>query len=328
MNAILPKISVIVPVYNVENYVSKCLDSIIGQTYKNLEIIVVNDGSTDNSGHICEDYAKRDERITLIHQNNQGLSMARNNALDVASGEYMGFVDSDDWIAPDMFFALYDNAAAHEADISMCNFYYVSASGELSPYSSESAETKILDGIYKIAHNIRLSNNCVWNRIYRRHLFDDIRFPKGKAFEDIFVMHKLVDRANKVVLSPECKYYYLRREDGITLKKFNLGQMGNLEAYMERHEYISGKYPALEKTCRKHIFQSLLWLMRKASRDNMLGTYKEALAEYINAVKHYEFSDCGLSAESIQLLKLLFEDIGLYAEQMQIILKGAGEANG
>ena len=308
------RISVIVPVYNVEDYISKCLESIISQTYTNLEIIIVNDGSTDKSDEICSYYANKDDRIILIHQNNQGLSMARNNALDIASGDYIGFVDSDDWIASDMFSTLYDNAIKYDADISMCNFYYVSALGELSPYSSENEAIKVLEGDYKIAHNIRLSNNVVWNRIYKRYLFDDVRFPPGKAFEDIFVMHILVDRANKVVLSPECKYYYLRRKSGITLNTFNLSQMGNLEAFIERHKYISKKYPALEKTCRKHIFLSLLWLMRKAYRDNKIEIHKKALNEYIGAVKCYGISDCRLSTEEKNLLTLLFTDINSFIE--------------
>ena len=317
----LPKISVIIPVYNVENYVSKCLDSIINQTYENLEIVIVDDGSTDKSGDICEYYAKQDNRIILIHQENQGLSMARNNALDIISGDYVGFVDSDDWISPDMYCALYNNAIAHNADISMCNFYYVSTSGETSPYSNESDDIKVLEGIYKIAHNIRLSNNCVWNRLYKRHLFNDIRFPKGKVFEDIFIMHRLVDNANKVVLSSQCKYYYLRRENGITLNTFNVSQMGNLEAYIERHKYIAAKYPTLEKTCRKHIFLSLLWLMHKAYRDNKVELYKEDLVRFIDTVIRYDFSNCGLSIEQIKLLKLLFTNLELYTTEMSLLTK-------
>ena len=204
MNLTLPKISVIVPVYNVENYISKCIESIINQTYANLEIIIVDDGSTDKSGDICNYYAKKDERIIHIHQENQGMSIARNNALDIAKGEYIGFVDSDDWIEPNMYYTLYDNAIAYDADISMCNFYYVYNSGQKSPYSNENDDIKVLDGIYKIAHNIRLSNNCIWNRLYKRHLFDDIRFPEWKTFEDVFIMHRVIDNANKLVLSSKC----------------------------------------------------------------------------------------------------------------------------
>jgi glycosyltransferase involved in cell wall biosynthesis len=313
-----PKISIIVPVYNVEDYVPKCFKSIIDQTYENLEIILVDDGSTDKSGDICDEYAKKDNRMIVIHQENQGLSMARNNALDIASGEYIGFVDGDDWIAPDMYSTLYENATKYEADISMCNFYYVSQSGHLSPYSNENTPEKVLEGIYKISHNIRLSNNCVWNRLYKRRLFDDIRFPERKTFEDIFVMHRLVDNANKIVLSTQCKYYYLLRENGITLSPFNLGHMDNFEAYKERYNYISNKYPSLEKVCKKFIFSSLLWVMGKAYAHNRIENHRDVLLQAIDSVRHHDYLDCGLSIEQMVLLKLLFSDIRKYIIKMNI----------
>jgi len=318
MNLMLPKISVIVPVYNVENYVTKCIESIINQTYNNLEIIIINDGSTDKSGDICEYYANKDDRIILMQQENQGLSMARNNALNIASGDYIGFVDSDDWIKEDMFYTLYSNAIAYDADISMCNFYYVNSAGENTPYSNENEGIKILEGNIKIAHNIRLSNNVVWNRLYKRYLFDNIRFPKGKAFEDIFVMYKLVDNANKIVLISDCKYYYLRRETGITLSPFNISQIDIVEAYIERHDYISNKYPNLEKTSRKFIFTNFLWIMRKAYRDNRIEINKEALCKLIDKIRCYDFLDCRLSTDEINLLRLLFTDMNLYIDEVKL----------
>jgi glycosyltransferase involved in cell wall biosynthesis len=316
INLTLPKISIIVPVYNVEKYVAKCIESIINQTYKNLEIIIVDDGSTDKSSDICENYLKKDNRIKLIHQENQRLSVARNNALAVANGDYIGFVDSDDWIAQDMYYTLYNNAVEYNADISMCNFYYVSVSGEKTPYSSENSGIKILEGVYKIAHNIRLPNNYVWNRLYKRSLFNDIRFPERKIFEDTFIMHKLIDAANKVVLSSECKYYYLRRESSITLSKFTLEQMDHLDAYIERHDYISVRYPNLEKVCRKFIFSCLLWSMRNACRDNKISIYEKILRKNIDKIRCYSYSNCGLSAREIYLLELLFKDIDGYVTEM------------
>ena len=313
----MPKISVIVPVYDVESYISKCLESVINQTYTNLEVIVINDGSTDKSGDICEHYAQKDDRIILKNQEHQGVAIARNNGLDIACGEYIGWVDSDDWVAPDMFYTLYSNAVEYNADISMCNFYYVNESGNITPYSSENEDIKILEGSYKIIHNIRLSNNVLWNRLYKRHLFDDIRFPEGKIFEDIFVVHKLVDKANKIVLAPECKYYYLRRETGITLSPFDISRMDIVEAFIERHKYISLKYPSLEKICRKFIFTNLLWGMHKAYRDNRIDLHKDALRCLIEQVKCYDYLDCRLSADEMELLKLLFADIDSYVNRMK-----------
>lgn len=125
-----PQISLIIPVYNVENYIIRCLESTIHQTYINLEIILVDDGSTDNSGKICDEYALSDKRITVIHQTNQGLSMARNNGIDVATGDYISFIDSDDWIEHDMYEFLYHNLIQYKADISMCKFKAINELGE------------------------------------------------------------------------------------------------------------------------------------------------------------------------------------------------------
>lgn len=307
-----PKISIIVPVYNVENYISKCLDSVINQSYKNLEIILVDDGSADKSGEICKYYSKKENRIIFIQQEHQGVSMARNTALDIAGGDYIGFIDSDDLATPDMFDTLYNNAIAYDSDISMCNFYYVNQNGEILPYSSENESIKVLEGIYKIAHNIRLSNNYLWNRLYKRYLFDEIRFPRGKVYEDMFVMHKLIDNANKVVLTADCKYYYIRRNNSITLSLFDLKQIDFIEAHIERYDYISSKYPNLEKTSRKFIFLSLLWNMHNAYRDNKIEMHKEALVKIIDRVKCYNYLECGLSAEQKDTLNLLFDDIDAY----------------
>lgn len=309
-------ISIIVPVYNVGEYVAKCIESIVNQTYTNLEIIIVNDGSTDNSGAICERYAEKDDRIIIIHQENQGLSMARNNGIDIATGEYIGFIDSDDWIEPDMFETLYTVAVENDADISMCNFYYVHDSGYKSPFSNETTGTKVLTGVHKITHNIRIANNFVWNKLYRRHLFNGTRFPKDKLYEDIFLIYKLIDNANKMVTTSQCEYYYLRRENGITLREFKLNQFDNTEAYIERYEYISNKYPSLEKTCRKQIFLSLLWVLRKAYVWNYIEMYTEEINEFLNMIQKYEFRECGLPTYQENLLELLFENLNSYIIEM------------
>ena len=131
-------------------------------------------------------------------------------------------------------------------------------------------------------------------------------------------MYRLIDNANKVVLSAQCKYYYLRRESGIILSPFNINQLDNIKAYIERHSYISTKYPNLERTCRKLIFSSLLWGMRKAYRDNRIESNKEALLEVIDTVSNYDFRNCGLSADQENTLKLLFDDIENYITEMKL----------
>jgi glycosyltransferase involved in cell wall biosynthesis len=319
MNLILPKISVIVPVYNVENYVSKCIESIINQNYNNLEIIIVNDGSTDKSGDICEYYSKKDDRVVLIHQENQGLSMARNNALDIVSGDYIGFVDSDDWIAPDMFDTLYKNAIEYYADISMCNFYYVHQNGKIvlnaNKFGGNNIITKtVLENDDKMINYFTfiIYNVVTWNKLYKKHLFNDIRYPSKKIFEDTFTTHKLIDKANKIVAIPDHKYYYLQRNDSITQRNFNLGQLERVEASINRYNYIVAKYPNLESMCRKYIFTDLLACVYKAIMDSAIDIYRNEIKAVIEEVQKYSIYNCGLSERDEKGLILLFNDIRKY----------------
>ena len=276
-----PKISIIVPVYNVENYISKCLKSIINQSYKNLEIIVVNDGSTDRSGHICNYYSKIDKRVILINQKNQGLSMARNNALDIASGEYIGFVDSDDWVESDMFSTLYENAVVHNADIAICNATRIFDSEKInlpnkiflfSKYNNDES-IAVYTGVNKFNYYLSKRDYYVWNKLYKRYLFNNVRFPSGKLFEDIFTTYKLIDNANRIVITTKSMYNYVYRTDSITERPFSIDKMAMVEAHMEIHKHISNKYPHLEKACRNRVFLSLIDLMYQAYSEGYIDTH-------------------------------------------------------
>jgi len=316
------KISVIVPVYNVEKYISKCVESIINQTYRNLEIILINDGSTDKSGDICEYFSKKDDRIILVHQNNQGLSMARNNGLDIASGDYISFIDSDDWIETDMFELLYNNCLNYNADISMCNFRYVDEQNQIVlDYESKftinennAVVEAVMEGESKIIFYLNYNTYSVvaWNKLYKINLFTDIRFPRGKVFEDVFVTHKLIDKANKVVVSPDYKYYYLSRNESITKKPFTLNRLDSIEGCIERYNYIASKYPFLENICRKHIFLALLSCVEKAIQSNVIDKYRNELNAMIQEVSNYSMDNCGISHYQKTMLELLFGGIRKY----------------
>ena len=206
--ATLPLISIIVPVWNVESLLPKCLNSLLEQTYRNLEIILVDDGSPDSSGLICDCFAKRDSRIKVIHQRNAGVSAARNAALDAATGAYFGFVDPDDWCAPDMFEFLYRGLVRHEADISACCYYRV-AKGKTT-YAN-------CDGIDRVYSRDGIIENIItqfdfrvvfWNKLFKRELFDGVRFPEGVIFEGLRTMPKVLLKADKAVYLGSPKYYY------------------------------------------------------------------------------------------------------------------------
>ena len=228
-----PKISVIVPVYKVEPYLRKCLDSIVNQTYRNLEIILVDDGSPDNCGAICDEYAAKDQRVRVIHKANGGLSSARNAALEIATGAYIGFVDSDDWIEVKMFEVLLSGLQTAGADISVCGHYE-----EYKSHRKEFTWPKqlVLDkerALEKLLQNDQMKN-LVWDKLFCRNLFDNIRFPEGKTFEDMAIMHWLFLQAEKVVCLPNALYHYLQRSGSIV----DDASLGNrLNPKEERKQY-------------------------------------------------------------------------------------------
>ena len=208
-------ISVIIPVYNIAPYLPKCLDSLIGQTYGNLEIIAVDDGSTDDSGKILDDYSSKDGRIRVIHKQNEGVSAARNDALDLATGDYIGFVDGDDTVQPDMFEFLLNNAEKHNADISHCGFTLVRDGCIDTPFYG-TGEVWIQDhekGIIDLLKGDRIEPGC-WNKLYRSELFEGVRFNKDILYnEDNLINFYLFKKSNKAVYADECKYNYIRRDN-------------------------------------------------------------------------------------------------------------------
>ena len=181
-----PLISVIVPVYNVEDYLSKCVASILAQSYKNLQVILVDDGSTDRCPEICDDIAKRESRVQTIHKKNGGLSSARNAGIDAANGDFLAFVDSDDYIAPDMYEYLYRNMAETESDISICGKYVVYENGRLILKQDQSILCLVMDSEEAIRRmcSFRDYDTSSCDKLYKRELFSSIRFPLGKLCED------------------------------------------------------------------------------------------------------------------------------------------------
>ena len=316
------KISVIVPVYNTEKYMEKCLDSIINQSYDNLEIIIINDGSTDNSGMICDKYKSRDDRIIVIHQENQGLSIARNNGLDIATGDYIGFVDSDDWIESDMFSTLYTGIVKNDAEIAVCNFYYIKQDGrtvienggDIIFNENNSITETILENDDKLTHYFTYTtyDTVAWNKLYKKELFDGIRYPPNKVFEDLFTTHKLIGKANRVVILPDYKYYYLYRDDSITKKRFDINQFDRVEACIDRYNYISYNYKHFEMVSRRFIFYGLLFCINIAIKDNVISKYKKEIDDVIKKVSSYSVYNCGLSEDEEKIITLLFSNLRRY----------------
>lgn len=227
-----PLITIIVPVYNIEKYIVKCIESILKQTINDIEVILVDDESTDNSGKICDRYALIDKRVKVIHQSNKGLSGARNSGIDIARGKYIGFVDGDDYIYPDMFEALVKLLEHNNVDCACCGYDYFD-------------ENK--NAIEKIHRNNKLyfMNNkdaiermfftkyyqCyAWNKLWKREMFNKIRYPEGKVFEDICTTYELFKECNNIVFMQSSKYIYRIRSGSITNQKASIKDLQLIEA--------------------------------------------------------------------------------------------------
>lgn len=239
-------ISVIVPVYNTQEYLAKCIDSIINQTYTNLEIILVDDGSYDNSPDICEEYAQRDNRIIVIHKENGGASSCRNAGLEIATGKYVAFVDSDDWIDKTMYEEMIKTAEEYQADTVVIGFFRIRGENMWAFYIEKPQIFNSHDALAALIENAWMKNYS-WNKLYNRKLFSNVNYPNGQIFEDIPVAYKLFDKSNKIVVLNQIKYYYVAHT-GSSVTKVTLNDYFDYcIGHQNRYYELSEKYPDLKR---------------------------------------------------------------------------------
>lgn len=234
-----PLISVIVPVYGVEEYLDKCVESIVNQTYKNLEILLVDDGSPDNCPQMCDEWAKKDSRIKVVHKENGGLSSARNAGLDNCTGEYVGFIDSDDWIDLKFFETLYNNLVEDDADISVVGVWKVYETHMKS--QTEKFTRRSFTGEETLKNFLYMRNNLaggVTDKIFKIELFDGVRFPLGLTAEDRYVHAVIYSKINKLAFDPVPMYYYLTRENSICTSDLNPHTFDRIEIVKMTCEYL------------------------------------------------------------------------------------------
>lgn len=236
-------ISIIVPIYNVEKYLKKCIESIINQTYKNIEIILVDDGSPDNCGIICDEYSQKDKRIIVIHKENGGLSDARNKGIDIAKGDYLTFIDSDDFVNIDYIEKLYNSIKLNNTKLAQCGISKVNENNEIIEklnYDENYIKTshEILNELYG-KHLIE--NVVVWNKMYAKELFKNIRFPVGKIHEDEFTTYKLIYYSKNVAIVSDSLYNYRQNNASIMGRKFNIKRLNLLEALEQRIQFFWDK---------------------------------------------------------------------------------------
>lgn len=240
-------VSVIVPVYCVEQYLPRCLDSICNQTYRNLEIILIDDGSPDNSGKICDEYKEKDERIRVIHKQNAGVSAARNDGLDIATGDFITFVDSDDYIAPEMYETLVGMIVRENADIAICGYHQ---EGEDGVFRINWKETQEVSLTQKQQVECLLRNRyytcSLWDKLFRKEVLQDIRLDKTIHFyEDYLFLYEVMKRSRKAVFTPKGFYYYCNNEQSAARKPFDEKKMEIVDVCEMVLEDITNHYPDL-----------------------------------------------------------------------------------
>lgn len=288
MNA--AKVSIIVPVYKVEPYLDKCISSIVNQTYTNLEIILVDDGSPDQCPQMCDAWAEKDARIRVIHKKNGGLSDARNAGMAVATGEYIAFVDSDDWIAPDLYTHLYRRLTEDHSDISACGVQMVWEDGT-PPRILTRMGNHVLSKEEAMQAIIEESwlKQPVWYKLYKTNLIKDILFPVGKYHEDVFWSYQAVDKANKVSVSDYIGYYYLQRNDSIMGEEYSLRRLDAVEAKVQRHAYIKENFPELENLSAKDLWFTCIYQGQMAVRTLSKAEAEKILTYFENVMETHPF---------------------------------------
>ena len=280
-------ISVIIPVYNVEQYLSRCIDSVINQTYKNLEIILIDDGSTDNSGKICDEYATKDKRIKVIHKQNWGVASARNIGLDIAKGEYIGFVDSDDYIEPDMYEILYSLLIKNKVKVSCCDYFIFNKKEKKYVPSLDNTINGVLSFNETLNTNTGHSG-CNVNKLYSKNLIENIRFNETLIFgEDYVFMIDIFMKAKKIAFCKDVKYYYYYNTNSVTKRKiFKKEYLKYIEFYYKLINYCKENnlkigYKKFKTKLIGYWFISFLtWIAREKPIKN-----KESLKFLLHCIK-------------------------------------------
>ncbi|MDO5152014.1 MAG: glycosyltransferase [Eubacteriales bacterium] len=262
----LPLISVIVPVYGVEKYLDKCLGSITGQTYRNLEIILIDDGSPDGSGVICDAWAAKDSRIKVIHKENGGAGAARNAGLDIARGERIAFVDSDDYIAPDMYRHL-SELLDGGADIAECGF--ISVSGDQAEFGRESSFVTVYTSQDAMREHIRdtVFRQLIWNKLYRREVIKGIRFPEGTKIDDEFFTYQALGNAETLALSGQICYAYRQQLGSVMHQLDPFKRLDGILAKQQRLAYLQAHMPELVDEAKLDLFFTCLYAMQGCLRS-------------------------------------------------------------
>lgn len=287
-----PLLSIIVPVYDVERYLPKCMDSILAQTFTDFELILVDDGSPDNCPALCDAAAAKDARIRVIHQKNGGLSAARNAGLDAARGAWIGFVDSDDYIAPEMYEAMYHAVQSTGADLALCDYAEVDETGAPCQSMHIRLEKKDFTGRDLLKNATDSTIQPAWNKLYRRDVFAQLRYPEGKLNEDLFLIPEICLNTQKAVVVPKALYYYVQRGGSIMSGNKTLRHFDAAEAAQRYWDCLveNAAYDALANAAKftmgsvSRVYRQLPPVLRKAPRSREMLRMQ---FEVVNRTRRY-----------------------------------------
>lgn len=287
-----PLLSIIVPVYDVERYLPKCMDSILAQTFTDFELILVDDGSPDNCPALCDAAAAKDARIRVIHQKNGGLSAARNAGLDAARGAWIGFVDSDDYIAPEMYEALYQAVQSTGADLALCDYAEVDEAGAPCQSMHIRLEKKDFTGRDLLKNATDSTIQPAWNKLYRRDIFAQLRYPEGKLNEDLFLIPEICLNTQKAVVVPKALYYYVQRGGSIMSGNKTLRHFDAAEAARQYWDCLveNAAYDALANAAKftmgsvSRVYRQLPPVLRKEARSREMLRMQ---FEVVNRTRRY-----------------------------------------
>lgn len=257
------KITIVIPVYNVESYLPRCLDSIISQDYENLEIILIDDGSSDLSNEICDKYAENDNRIIVRHQRNKGAANAKNEALRIASGDYLAFADADDYVEPGAYSQMVAALKEHDADVVQGNFRFVYTNRDedhtLTEYPKEYDTIEYLK-----RYTVDWTCALLWNKLYKRHLFQNIFFEEGHIIDDEFFTYQGIMNAKRIVCIPQIVYNYRKRKSSVTSVSSYQARiiLDKLEYLEKRRKNVIGRFPELKQVFENHYLEMILFLVK------------------------------------------------------------------
>jgi glycosyltransferase involved in cell wall biosynthesis len=275
----MEKISIIAPVYQVEKYIGQCIESVINQTFKNFELILIDDGSKDKSGNICDEYAKRDKRIHVVHTENKGAASARNKGLDLATGKYIAFVDGDDYLAENMLDKLYKVITQENCDVVVCDFLNLHANSD-KDFSLQLSDSKV-SGREILSHLKNQKNygvwTIVWNKLYKKEILKDLRFPEGKYFEDEIFSDQLYLICNEVQVISDVLYYHRVLETSTMNTQKIRNYLDLIDAFQLRiNLYLENRLPDDE------VYKVLIYMLEpytKCAKADFMGNDKERLKQ-------------------------------------------------